>query len=74
MATLTYNITNDNMQQQSDFLNYYLTLNMNNICRICLERGSRLMPIFDPVKPPHFPLLIMACAAVQVRIFFKGKP
>lgn len=66
MATVTYNITNNNMQQQSDFLNYYLTMNMNNICRICLEKGSRLMPIFDPVKPPHFPLLIMACAAVQV--------
>lgn len=24
------------------------------------------MPIFDPVKPPHFSILIMACAQVQV--------
>lgn len=66
MASVTYNITNNNMQQQTDFLNYYLTMNINNICRVCLEKGPRLMPIFDPVKPPHFPLLIMACAAVQV--------
>lgn len=72
MATVTFNITNNNMQQQNDFFNYYLTMNMNNICRICLEKGTRLMPIFDPVKPPHFSLLIMACAAVQVRIFSYG--
>jgi uncharacterized Zn-finger protein len=24
------------------------------------------MPIFDPIKPPHFSILIMACASVQV--------
>lgn len=69
MDTVAFNITNNNnMQQQNDFFNYYLTMNINNICRICLEKGPRLMPIFDPVKPPHFPLLIMACAAVQVKI------
>ncbi|CAH0551497.1 unnamed protein product [Brassicogethes aeneus] len=60
---MAYN--NKNMQQ-SDLLNYYLTININNICRICLEKGPKLMPIFDPIKPPHFSILIMACAAVQV--------
>lgn len=42
---------------------------MNNICRICLEKGvvpHKLTPIFDPIKPPHFPNLIMACAQVEV--------
>ncbi|CAG9860414.1 unnamed protein product [Phyllotreta striolata] len=58
---------NKNMQNHSnDLLNYYLTMNINNICRICLEKGPKLMPIFDPIKPPHFSILIMACAAVQV--------
>ena len=52
--------------QSSDVLNYYLTMNINNICRICLERNPKLMPIFDPIKPPHFSILIMACASVQV--------
>lgn len=56
--------------QSSDILNYYLANNINNICRICLEKGPKLMHIFDPIKPPHFSILIMACAAVQV-IFFK---
>ncbi|GJQ81050.1 hypothetical protein Trydic_g21859 [Trypoxylus dichotomus] len=41
-------------------------MNINNICRICLERGPKLMPIFDPIKPRHFSILIMACASVQV--------
>ncbi|KAJ8932685.1 hypothetical protein NQ318_020334 [Aromia moschata] len=57
---------NNKNMQSSDFLNYYLTMNINNICRICLEKGPKLMPIFDPIKPPHFSILIMACAAVQV--------
>lgn len=55
-----------NSQAQSDLFNYYLTMNINNICRICLEKGPKLMPIFDPIKPPHFSILIMACASVQV--------
>lgn len=41
-------------------------MNINNICRVCLEKGPKLMPIFDPIKPPHFSILIMACASVQV--------
>lgn len=52
--------------QSGDIFNYCLAMNMNNICRICLEKGPKLMPIFDPIKPPHFSVLIMACAAVQV--------
>lgn len=55
--------------QSGELLNYYLTMNETNICRICLEKGalpSKLTPIFDPVKPPYFPNLIMACASVQV--------
>ncbi|KAF5304805.1 hypothetical protein FQR65_LT07822 [Abscondita terminalis] len=55
-----------NSQSQSESFNYYLTVNINNICRICLEKGPKLMPIFDPIKPPHFSNLIMACACVQV--------
>lgn len=59
--------TNKNVQSSTnEFINYYLTMNINNICRICLEKGSKLMPIFDPIKPPHFSILIMACASVQV--------
>ncbi|XP_050509841.1 zinc finger protein 585B-like [Diabrotica virgifera virgifera] len=57
---------NKNIQHSNDLLNYYLSMNINNICRICLEKGPKLMPIFDPVKPAHFSILIMACAAVQV--------
>ncbi|XP_023030259.2 uncharacterized protein [Leptinotarsa decemlineata] len=57
---------NRNTLPQSDLLHCYLTVNVNNICRICLEKGPKLMPIFDPIKPPHFSILIMACAAVQV--------
>ncbi|KAF5304703.1 hypothetical protein FQA39_LY09480 [Lamprigera yunnana] len=53
-------------QAQSELVNYYLTMNINNICRVCLEKGPKLMPIFDPIKPPHFSILIMACASVQV--------
>ncbi|XP_018328833.1 zinc finger protein 664-like isoform X2 [Agrilus planipennis] len=30
------------------------------------EKGQKLMPIFDPIKPPHFSILIMACASVEV--------
>lgn len=52
--------------QSTDLLSYYLSVNINNICRICLEKGPKLMPIFDPIKPPHFSILIMACASVQV--------
>lgn len=55
-----------NAQHSNEVLNYYLTMNINNICRICLERGPKLMPIFDPVKPRHFSILIMECASVQV--------
>nr|CAH7732539.1 unnamed protein product [Callosobruchus chinensis] len=62
----TFENKNNIPQQNNDLLNYYLTMNVNNICRICLEKGPKLMPIFDPVKPPHFSILIMACAAVQV--------
>ncbi|KAG5899865.1 hypothetical protein JTB14_012332 [Gonioctena quinquepunctata] len=57
---------NRNNMPQSDLLQCYLSMNINNICRICLEKGPKLMPIFDPIKPPHFSILIMACAAVQV--------
>ncbi|KAF2894914.1 hypothetical protein ILUMI_11259 [Ignelater luminosus] len=61
------NVTRNNTQSsQSELFNYYLTMNINNICRICLEKGPKLMPIFDPIKPPHFSILIMACASVQV--------
>lgn len=55
--------------QSGDLFHYYLTMNMNNICRICLEKAmvpQKLTPIFDPIKPPHFSNLIMACASVQV--------
>lgn len=41
---------------------------MSEICRVCLEKSNRLTPIFDPIKPPHFSVLIMACAAVQVSL------
>ncbi|CAH1117222.1 unnamed protein product [Phaedon cochleariae] len=57
---------NNKNMQQSDLFSCYLSLNVNNICRICLEKGPKLMPIFDPIKPPHFSILMMACAAVQV--------
>ncbi|XP_057653314.1 zinc finger protein 300-like [Diorhabda carinulata] len=57
---------NNKQIQHSNDLYHYLTININNICRICLEKGPKLMPIFDPIKPPHFSILIMACAAVQV--------
>lgn len=53
---------------QSELYNLYLTMNINNICRVCLEKGPKLTPIFDPVKPPHFSILIMACANVQVSL------
>lgn len=59
--------------QSGELFHYYLTMNMNNICRICLEKGSvpqKLTPIFDPIKPPHFSNLIMACSQVQVNILF----
>lgn len=56
--------------QSDDLYNYYLSVNINNICRICLDKGPKLMPIFDPVKPPHFSILIMACASVQVSTLF----
>lgn len=55
--------------QSNELFHYYLTMNMNNICRVCLEKGmvpQKLTPIFDPIKPPHFSNLIMACASVQV--------
>ncbi|KAK9745122.1 Zinc-finger associated domain (zf-AD) [Popillia japonica] len=39
---------------------------LNRGFRICLEKGHKLMPIFDPIKPRHFSILIMACASVQV--------
>lgn len=55
-----------NIEHSNNFFNYYLTMNINNICRICLEKGPKLMPIFDPIKPRHFSILIMACASVQV--------
>ncbi|XP_066249040.1 zinc finger protein Paris-like [Euwallacea similis] len=47
-------------------MNQYLNANINEICRICLEKSSKLTPIFDPIKPPHFSVLIMSCANVQV--------
>ncbi|KAL1500761.1 hypothetical protein ABEB36_006207 [Hypothenemus hampei] len=51
----------------SDQMNCYLVTNLNSICRICLEKNNKLTPIFDPIKPPHFSVLIMACASVQVQ-------
>lgn len=67
---MAYNNNNNNNKsttmQSNELLNYYLTMNINNICRVCLEKGPKLMPIFDPIKPPHFSILIMACASVQV--------
>lgn len=57
---------NKNGQTGDNIYNYCLSMNFNNICRICLEKGPKLMPIFDPIKPPHFSVLIMACASVQV--------
>lgn len=68
MSKMAYN--NIKSTQSNDLYNYYLTVNINNICRICLEKGPKLMPIFDPIKPPHFSILIMACASVQVRSLF----
>ncbi|KAK9872532.1 hypothetical protein WA026_017997 [Henosepilachna vigintioctopunctata] len=59
-------MADEKTSQSNDLLNYYLTMNMNNICRVCLEKG-KLMPIFDPIKPPHFSILIMACAQIQVQ-------
>lgn len=59
-----------NVQHNNDVFNYYLTMNINNICRICLEKGHKLMPIFDPIKPRHFSILIMACASVQVSFVY----
>ena len=38
-------------------LNYYLTMNIKNICRICLETSDKLTSIFDPIKSPHFSIL-----------------
>ncbi|XP_050293166.1 zinc finger protein 32-like [Anthonomus grandis grandis] len=55
------------MQQTNDLLSYYLSTNINNICRICLEKSGKLTAIFDPVKAPHFSILIMACATVEVQ-------
>lgn len=55
-----------NAQTTSDYLSYYLTTNADSICRICLEKASKLVPIFDASKPPSFSILIMACASVQV--------
>lgn len=55
----------DKTSQTSDLLNYYLTMNMNSICRVCLEKG-KLLPIFDSIKPAHFSILLMSCAQVQV--------
>ncbi|XP_060534974.1 zinc finger protein 568-like [Cylas formicarius] len=59
-------MTFNNKNMQTNDLLYYLTMNMNNICRVCLEKSSKLVAIFDPIKPPHFSVLIMACASVQV--------
>lgn len=42
-------------------------MDISEVCRVCLEKSNRLTPIFDPIKPPHFSVLIMACAAVQVQ-------
>lgn len=61
---------NNEHNEQTAIYDYCLTMNMNNICRICLEKGPKLMPIFDPIKPPHFSVLIMACASVQVTIVY----
>uniref|UniRef100_A0AAR5QH56 Protein krueppel n=1 Tax=Dendroctonus ponderosae TaxID=77166 RepID=A0AAR5QH56_DENPD len=57
----------DVQRESSQILSYYLSLNISNICRICLEKSGKLTPIFDPIKPPHFSLLIMACASIQVQ-------
>lgn len=59
-------VKKDVNRENSQILSYYLSLNINNICRICLEKSTKLTPIFDPIKPPHFSLLIMACASIQV--------
>jgi len=54
-------------QNKYNLFNYYLAQNMNKVCRICLEQSNKLIPIFDPVKPPHFSVLIMACTSVKVQ-------
>ncbi|CAG9764737.1 unnamed protein product [Ceutorhynchus assimilis] len=41
-------------------------MKLNSFCRICMNKSSKLTPIFDPIKPPYFSLLIMACASVQI--------
>lgn len=60
---MSYSIKNIS---DSELFNYYLTINITNVCRICLEKNGKLLPIFDSIKPPHFSILIMACASVQV--------
>ncbi|XP_017770552.1 PREDICTED: zinc finger protein 613-like [Nicrophorus vespilloides] len=60
---MAYNIKN---MEPLELLDYYIINNINDICRLCLQRDNKLMPIFDPIKPPHFSILIMACSTVQV--------
>lgn len=48
----------------------YFDMSLNNICRVCLEKNQgtkKMCSIFENSKPPHFSIMIMACASVQVR-------
>lgn len=57
---------------QNRLVDCYYDMNINNICRICLEKSldtSKMSNIFEITKQNHFSLMIMACASVQVQIF-----
>lgn len=63
-----------------DYVNYYCDINLNSVCRVCLEKNqphkkpcnifqARLDSTSDEVSN-----MIMACASVQVLLFILRRP
>lgn len=55
---------------QQEYVDFYCDINLNTICRVCLEKtqpNKKMCNIFEPSKPVHICTMIMAFASVQVR-------
>lgn len=45
-------------------------VDINEMCRLCLIKPSKLLDIFESSSNLSIPMRIMACAALEVCLFF----
>lgn len=47
---------------------YQLPLNIDRVCRICLNENSTLLSIFDPNEEADFSKKIQVCGSIEIEV------